>query len=431
MRGVKNMNAIAKELNSVIEGTTLYELLSDYGKRMYFPKGIVFQSAEATKKAHTINATIGIALENGSPIHLESIKSLVPDLSANDMFAYAPNPGVMELRNLWKEEMVKKNPSLKGATTSTPMVTNGLTHGLAIMGDLFFDKGDTLIIPDIFWGNYNLIFGERCGVTLDTYPLFNQSGGMDIASLKAKIDAAEKKVALLFNFPNNFAGYTPTKSEAEEILSIITQAAEEGKKVLVITDDAYFGLFYDENSTTESLFAPLAQAHDNIVAVKLDAATKEELAWGFRVGFATFAGKSINSEAIEVIEKKTMGAIRGTISNCPKISQSLLLAGMKSPTYNQEKNKAAKTMQERYNEVKRVLKENPSDILKPLPFNSGYFMAFTSTVDTEKLRSHLLDTYGVGTISIGGTYLRVAFSSVDIDKIETLYKTIFQAAKEV
>ncbi len=425
------MNAIAKELNSVIEGTTLYELLSDYGKRMYFPKGIVFQSAEATKKAHNINATIGIALENGSPIHLESIKSLVPDLSASDMFAYAPNPGVLELRNLWKTEMVKKNPSLNGVLTSTPMVTNGLTHGLALMGDLFFDKGDTLIIPDIFWGNYNLIFGERCGVTLDTYPLFNQNGGMDIVALKAKIDAAGNKVALLFNFPNNFAGYTPTKSETEEIVSIITQAADKGKKILIITDDAYFGLFYDKESTTESLFAPLSKAHNNIVTVKLDAATKEELAWGFRVGFATFAGKELTPEAIEVIEKKTMGAIRGTISNCPKVSQSLLLAGMKSPTYQEEKSAAAKTMQERYNEVKRVLSENPSDILKPLPFNSGYFMAFTSTVDTEKLRVHLLDKYAIGTISIGGKYLRVAFSSVDIDRIEELYKTIFQAAKEI
>ncbi len=425
------MNILAKELNSIIEGTTLYNLLSDYGKRMYFPKGIVFQSGEATKKAHTINATIGIALDNGSPIHLPSIQSLVPDLSAKETFAYAPNPGVPELRNLWKEEMLQKNPSLKGVKTSTPMVTSGLTHGLAIMGDLFFDKGDTLIIPDIFWGNYNLIFGERCGVSLETYPLFHANGKMNISALKQKIEEAPKKVALLFNFPNNFAGYTPTKAEAAEIVSIITEAAEAGKEILVLTDDAYFGLFYDDNSIKESLFAPLASAHQRVVTVKLDAATKEELAWGFRVGFATFAGKGLTEQSIEVIEKKTMGAIRGTVSNCPKVSQTLLLKGMQSPSYKEEKAEAAKIMQERYNEVRRVLKENPSAILKALPFNSGYFMAFTSTVDTEKLRVHLLDTYGIGTISIGGTYLRVAFSSVNKERIEELYKTIFKAAEEI
>ncbi len=437
------MHTLAQELNKVIEGTTLYNLLSDYGKRIYFPKGIVFQSGEAAKKATHINATVGIALGEGEPLHLPSIKSLLPDLSARDIFAYAPNPGIPELRSIWKEEMIEKNQSLKDSLISTPMVTAGLTHGLAIIGDLFLDKGDTLLIPDIYWGNYNLIFSERCGVSIETYPLFKkedtaeqspatpQGGGMHLEALRAKIAASPKKVVLLFNFPNNFAGYTPTKEEAAEIVSIIKEAAEGGKELLVITDDAYFGLFYEEGSTKESLFGPLSSLHKRVITVKLDAATKEELAWGFRVGFATFGGKELTPECIEVIEKKTMGAIRGTVSNCPKVSQSLLLKGMQSPTYKREKEEIAKIMQNRYNEVKRVLAENPSSFLRPLPFNSGYFMAFTATVDTEKLRVHLLDTYQIGTISIGGTYLRVAFSSVDFADIENLYKTINKAAEEV
>ena len=45
------MNALAEELNEALAGTAAERLLSDMGKRMYFPKGIVSQSAEADERA--------------------------------------------------------------------------------------------------------------------------------------------------------------------------------------------------------------------------------------------------------------------------------------------------------------------------------------------------------------------------------------------
>ena len=61
------MNPIAAQLNAVIEKANPYisEMLSDIGKNLFFPKGILSQSAEAKEKAHRINATIGIATEKG------------------------------------------------------------------------------------------------------------------------------------------------------------------------------------------------------------------------------------------------------------------------------------------------------------------------------------------------------------------------------
>ena len=60
------MNALAEELNEALAGTAAERLLSDMGKRMYFPKGIVSQSAEADERAHRFNATIGMAYEGES-----------------------------------------------------------------------------------------------------------------------------------------------------------------------------------------------------------------------------------------------------------------------------------------------------------------------------------------------------------------------------
>ena len=52
-------------------------MLSDLGKRLFFPKGILAQSAEAKEKAKRYDATIGIARENGKPMFLPSVMKLL------------------------------------------------------------------------------------------------------------------------------------------------------------------------------------------------------------------------------------------------------------------------------------------------------------------------------------------------------------------
>jgi hypothetical protein len=53
------------------------------------------------------------------------------------------------------------------------------------------------------------------------------------------------------------------------------------------------------------------------------------------------------------------------------------------------------------------------------------------TVDAEKLRVHLLEQYGVGLIALGESNLRVAFSCMDEDEVETLFDTIFQGVADL
>ncbi|MBO7638572.1 MAG: aminotransferase, partial [Treponema sp.] len=73
-----------------------------------------------------------------------------------------------------------------------------------------------------------------------------------------------------------------------------------------------------------------------------------------------------------------------------------------------------------------------SDALYALPFNSGYFMSFhLNSIDAEVLRKKLLGERGIGTISIDSCTLRIAFSSLDDDKIETVYSAIYETADEL
>ncbi|MBO1513997.1 aminotransferase class I/II-fold pyridoxal phosphate-dependent enzyme [Metabacillus bambusae] len=429
------MNELAQALNNSMkeDNEHVYNMLSQLGKELFYPKGILSQSAEAGKKAHRFNATIGIATENNQPMHFQHIQDLFGDkIAPKDLFPYAPPQGKEDLRNVWKKKILNDNPSLNEELVGSPVVTNALTHGLSIVADLFVDEGNPIILPDKYWGNYNLTFKVRRGATVTTYPLFNEADGFNVEGLREAIQSQKSagKVVVLLNFPNNPTGYTPLESEAKEIVAVLKEAAEEGINVVALIDDAYFGLFY-EDSIKESIFSLLADAHERILAIKVDGATKENYVWGFRVGFITYASKSV--AVLNALEQKTKGIIRGTISSSSHPSQSIILQSLQSNEFNVEKDQKFELMKRRADKTKEVLaKEEYQKYWTYYPFNSGYFMCLKlNNIDAEELRLHLLDKYGVGTISINSTDLRIAFSCVEDSDIEELFDLIAKGAADL
>lgn len=434
------MNPIAKELNEIIQrgNSHLYEMLSEVGKQLFFPKGILSQSAEAKEKAHRFNATIGMATEKGRTMFLPSIMAMVQGLRPEEALTYAPSFGLLSLREAWQKALFQKNPSLQGKAISLPIVTQAITHGLALLGDMWVDPGDVILLPDKLWGNYNLIFGVRRGAKIVNYPLFDEKRRFHLKAFEQAVlreGRREGKIIAILNFPNNPTGYTITPEEADGIAKILEAAAEDGIRVLAVSDDAYFGLFYEDSCLKESLFARLAGSHPRLLAIKLDGATKEDFVWGLRVGFLTY-GAQLNGDSravYEALEKKTAGAVRGSISNASHLSQEMVLKAMQSPGYEQERQEKYQILRERAQEVRRVLSQPKyAEALEPYPFNSGYFMCLRlKKVDAEALRLHLLDNYGVGLISLGPTDLRVAFSCIEKEDIQELFDTVLKAAEEL
>lgn len=429
------MNQLAIELNEILDSSVAGGFLSAVGRRMYFPKGIVAQSDEAKEKAKTYNATVGLATSKGQPMHLSDIMSMFREgvFKPSEIFNYAPGGGDKALRAVWKEEMIRKNPSLASRLTSGCIVTAGLTHTISLMATLFFDEGDELVLPDLFWDNYDLIFSDLRGCNIRTFSFF-RDGGFNTQGMKEALLASPgDHVRLLLNFPNNPTGYTPTESEMEELVRAIVEVAESGKKVLVLCDDAYYGLFFEDDIAGESLFARLAGAHENIFAIKGDAATKEDMVWGFRIGFVTYASKGFTKEQLAALEKKTLGAIRCTVSNCDRPGQSMLLkAYTDGVNVQSDKQRTSDEMRERYREIHKAVSKQPTTLLRAYPFNSGYFMAFdTQGHSAEELRTYLLDKYGIGTINIMDRTLRLAYCSVEKEDLEDLVNTLFKAAGEL
>lgn len=424
------MNPLAEQLNHSIqnENPAIYDMLSKLGKNLFYPKGILSQSAEASSKAHKFNATIGIATENGQPMHFSHIQNRV-DYNPKDIYPYAPPQGKPALRDAWLEKLYQDNPSMKGKSIGKPIVTNALTHGLSIVADLFMDEGDALVVPDHYWGNYNTVFGVRRGGKIVTFPLFSDNTRFDTEGLRKALSEQSGKAIVLLNFPNNPTGYTPREDEAKEIVGVLQEAAENGLNLVVVLDDAYFGLFY-EDSITESLFGHLADLHERILPVKVDGATKENYVWGLRVGFITYAA---GKDTLHALEEKTKGIIRGTISSGAHNSQTMILESLQSPEFAVEKKEKFDIMKGRAVRTKEILKDAKYDKhWVYYPFNSGYFMCVKlHSIDAETLRLHLLDQYGVGVISNNKTDIRVAFSCVEEDDLQELFDLIYQGCEDL
>ena len=126
----------------------------------------------------------------------------------------------------------------------------------------------------------------------------------------------------------------------------------------------------------ESLFGSLVDLHPNVLGVKLDGATKEDYVWGFRVGFITFGFKGANAAQLKALENKAAGAVRGTISNAPCVSQAILLKAYTAPEYAAQKKQKYGILADRVQKIRATLKAHPeyAQSFEVMPFNSGYFM---------------------------------------------------------
>jgi aspartate/methionine/tyrosine aminotransferase len=417
---------LAAELNNILEqnSNSLFKMLSPLGKKLYFPKGIITQSIEAKRFGKDdLNATVGIAKENMLPMHLQCVERFfVEDLNANEIFSYAPTSGVKELRDVWKERQNSENKSAKHSTS--PVVTGGITHGLSIVGDVFFDDETLVIIPDMHWGNYRLIWGVGCNSKIIHYPLFKEDlSGFNIGAFEEALlqGVNYKKTVVVLNFPNNPSGYSLREEEAEEILNVLKCYSEKGYSLITICDDAYSGLCYEKGIRKESLFGDISNLSDNIISIKVDGCTKEYFMWGFRIGFITIATKYFSKLAYEAIETKLSAALRRSVSNICNVSQSVLLRSLKDKIIEKQREEKFSLLKSRYGCMKDLVsRENTKKFWDVYPCNSGYFICLRlkKIFNAEKIRRIVLENNGIGVISLPNNSIRIAFSCIEEGSME-------------
>jgi aspartate/methionine/tyrosine aminotransferase len=181
------------------------------------------------------------------------------------------------------------------------------------------------------------------------------------------------------------------------------------------------------------LFGRLSHAHPNLLAVKVDGATKEEFVWGVRVGFLTYGVKGGTAAVYKALEDKTAGVIRSVVSSVTHPGQSIVLKALQDPGFRRQQAEKVAILRQRA-EVTGVECRRPeyADCWDVYPYNSGYFMCLRlKGADADTVRLKLLDEHGVGTIALGQANLRVAFSCLTEAQIPGVFKAIAAAVRSV
>ena len=408
---------------------------SKLGENIILPQDVLIQSKETSIVPSAVNATIGIATDNKKALSLPTINEVIKELSTAEYLPYSPTPGLLKIRELWKEKILKENSTINSKYLSLPMVTTGITQGIDIVANLFSEKDDALLLPNLFWQNYAQIFTIKLGNNIYKYNQFDNENNFNLADFKHTLyNIKENKISIILNFPNNPTGYTPSTEELTQLVSIIDVFAKENpnKNLIIISDDAYFGLFFEENHKTPTLSATYKLVdNNNCLVVKLDGITKEYYGWGLRVGFITYY--TSDDELRKIVLEKTQGYLRSTTSSPSNLSQQIALRLLESSQVKQEKTYNDNIIEGRYRILKEAIaKYNLDDDVTILPFNSGYFFTIKMPehIDAHKFRLKFLNDYKYGVYSMDDSHIRIAFSCLDKELIPDLIKNFKLCIKE-
>ncbi|HEX6199411.1 MAG TPA: aminotransferase class I/II-fold pyridoxal phosphate-dependent enzyme [Thermoanaerobaculia bacterium] len=420
----------------------LHEALSPLGRRALFPQDIPFQAAQARGRRY--NGTIGqITDGRGGALALPSLSAALsglPDEARNRALLYSPVEGIPELRRLWGEWQRRFGVGDGPALATLPVVTAGLTHSLAVAADLFGGEGRAVAVPRPFWGNYRQAFGLRTGARMVSEPAYGEDGRWEPRAIERALTGAglapgEPAVAIV-NVPSNPGGYSPTAEEREELGASLVRVAEE-RPLVVLCDDAYAGLVFEEDIPARSLFWDLQGRHPNLVPVKVDGVTKELAFFGGRVGFLTFPFEP-GSAAEAALESKVKCMVRAGIGSPVAASQVVALQALLSGNAEAEVEAVRQILAGRHRVLQEALAGCDPGLIRPLPVNSGCFAllvlgsaAREAGLTADRVRRHLLEAWDTGLVAVGEEHLRIAHCSVSEEDLPELVRRLERGVEEL
>lgn len=412
----------AEHLNQILHqhAPAAARCLSEIGRRAVFPHGIPAQAQEA--RSAELRATMGQVTDGeGAPLPLGSIADGVRDLDPKMTFLYSPQSGHQALREAWSARQRARAGTFE-APVSLPMVTHGLTQGVSLVAHLFGDATTDVVLPDPHWENYDLLFTFHARCRLRTYPAFS-NGRWNSQGLADSLAQCPGKAIVVLNFPQNPSGYSLLADEAEDVINAIVS---HPGPLVVLVDDAYLGMTYEDELHPRSLFWDLVDRADpeRHFIIKTDGATKELLFFPGRVGFVTYGAPE---EAQVALESKLKCVCRATVGAPPGPSQALALRALQSAVLETELAERIALLEHRYHALKQALDAVDSPLMKPFPFNSGCFamVGIDPRIPVEELRRSLIYTAGVGTIAVPTVNaLRIAYCSTKAEALPELVSRI-------
>ncbi len=359
-----------------------------------------------------INATIGSLLDDeGKLVVLSSVDKVFRTLQPQDYADYAPIRGIPDFR-----EAVKKaafgSYEPKGFTEA--VATPGGTGSLRNVISNYSEPGDKIITSDWHWAPYNTIAGE-IGRSIETFELFTADGKFNADSLGKTVErliSVQNSLVMILNTPaHNPTGYSLTLDDWDDVVKILSKAAEHGKAIALIVDAAYIDFAGDEEECRKFL-PKLEEMPENVLPVIAYSLSKTFTLYGTRCGamICIAKTKAIADEFNSVCEFSS----RGSWSNSAKLAQVILTKIYSDPALLEAVSEERAHYRNMLLARGRAFEEEANKIgLEIVPFDAGFFASVPC--DDPEAVSAKLEKQGLFTIPLAKG-VRVSIASVSEEK---------------
>ena len=363
-----------------------------------------------------VDATIGSLYdEEGKLVALDSVFSSLKNLDNRVLAAYAASfTGNEDFKDRVYRWVLDGNSHLHHEIIATP----GGTGAVAMTIQESLEAGQTVILPEIAWGSYNLM-AQMNNLQIATYALFEEDH-FNIESFKhtcQMVMAQQNKLVVVINDPcHNPTGYSLNKEEWNEVIAFLNECSKT-HAVVLLNDIAYIDYAYGQKQAKE-YFSVFDQISDNIVVVVAFSLSKSMTSYGLRCGAAIIMGQ--REEAVQELKIVFEKDARATWSNINNGAMATFVDVMDHhlKAYDQERLHYVALLKERSDIFVKEAKEVG---LKHYPYKEGFFVTLSMDNETrDKYHEALMENH-IYTVKVN-LGIRVAVCSLSVDKIKGLAK---------
>lgn len=365
---------------------------------------------------HVVNATIGSLYdEQGKLVALDTVFNTYNSLDNRTKAKYASsfngNPNFREQAYNWVVQDVELN--LAHSVIATPGGSGAVSSTILNV----LDEGETLIIPNIAWGNYrSMATIANCQVA--TYQMFD-GDSFNLDSFKdvcISVMKQQGKVLAIINDPcHNPTGYSMTVDEWQQLIDFVNDLSKEGP-VILLDDIAYIDYAYNL-AASRHYMQTFNDISKNVMIVIAFSCSKTLTSYGLRCGAAIILAKEQQSvRDLEILMEKHA---RASWSNIPNAAMEnfVKVTTDHQDEFNAEKDKYVQLLKQRCEIFK---KEADACQLPYYPYKEGFFV--TIKIEDDELLSRFHEAmlaHDIYTIKVNKG-IRVALCSLSIEKCQGL-----------
>ena len=325
-------------------------------------------------KDKVVNATIGALLDDdGNLIVLSPVYDAFKQLTAEDLFEYAPIHGVESFRQAVKKDAFRNYiPKAYTEVVATPGGTGAIRNTISN----YCNSGDNILIADWYWAPYKTI-AQEIGRNITTFNFLTEDGKFNAKEFKLKADELLEKqdrLVVILNTPaHNPTGYSLTLDDWLAVKKEF-EGVSKDKKIALLVDMAYID-FAGDMDEYRRFFPILEEMPDNVLPILAYSLSKAYTMYGMRCGAMICMAKT--EEIAEEFRQVCTYSSRASWSNCAKAPQIILSKIYEDPDLKKRVDEEREFYRNIMIKRGKALEKAANEIgLEMVPFDTGFFASF-------------------------------------------------------